>query len=236
MGYSNFRDRIAHSAAQAPAAERTEFIRKTYLHLAGAVVATVGLTTILVNAFGPSLTETMLGTRFSWLFVLGAFMLVTAVAERWSRRATSPALQYAGLGLYVVAESVILTPLLTLAAFHAPGSVGTAGIITLAIFGGLTGTVLFTKQDFSFLGRFLTIAGFAAFGLIIASLLFGFSLGGSLFSGAMILLMSGYILYNTSNVMHRFPLDAHVSAALALYASLATLFWYVLRFVMSDRN
>lgn len=236
MAYSSFRDRIANPAAQASAVERTEFIKKTYLHLAGAVVATVGLTTVLVNLFGAALTETMVGTRFSWLIVLGLFMVATTVAERWSRRATSPAMQYAGLALYVVAESVILTPLLTIAAVYAPGSVGTAAIITLAIFGGLSGTVLFTKQDFSFLGRFLTIAGFAAFGLIIASLLFGFSLGGTLFSGAMILLMSGYILYNTSNVMLRYPLDAHVSASLALFASLATLFWYVLRFVMSDRS
>ena len=236
MAYSSFRDRIANPAAQASAAERTEFIKKTYLHLAGAVVATVGLTTVLVNLFGAALTETMVGTRFSWLIVLGLFMLATTVAERWSRRATSPAMQYAGLALYVVAESVILTPLLTIAAVYAPGSVGTAAIITLAIFGGLTGTVLVTKQDFSFLGRFLTIAGFAAFGLIIASLVFGFSLGGTLFSGAMILLMSGYILYNTSNVLHRYPLGAHVSASLALFASLATLFWYVLRFVMSDRS
>jgi hypothetical protein len=236
MAYSSFRDRIENAAAQAPAIERAEFIKKTYLHLSGAVVATVALTALLVNLFGASLTETMVGSSFSWLFVLGAFMLVTTVAERWSRRATSPAMQYAGLGLYVVAESVIFTPLLTIAAVYAPGSVGTAGIITLAIFGGLTGTVLFTKQDFSFLGRFLTLAGFAAFGLIVASLLFGFSLGGTLFSGAMILLMSGYILYNTSNVLHRYPVGSHVAASLALYASVATLFWYVLRFVMSDRS
>lgn len=236
MSYSSFRDRAAGAAIHASADERTEFIRRTYVHLSAAVIATVGLSALLVNQFGVALTETMLGTKYSWLVVLGAFMLVTMVAQRWAQSAVSPAMQYLGLGLYVVAESVILTPLLTIAAIQVPGSISTAAIITLAIFGGLTGTVLLTKHDFSFLGRFLAIAGFAALGLIVTSIIFGFSLGGTLFSGAMILLMAGYILYNTSNIMHHYPVGAHVAAALALYASLATLFWYVLRFVMSARR
>lgn len=55
-----------------------------------------------------------------------------------------------------------------------------------------------------------------------------FSLG-IWFCGAMIVLMCGYILYDTSNVLHHLRTDQHVSAALELFASLATLFWYVLR-------
>lgn len=224
------------TAERASMAQRTDFLRKTYVHLSGAVIATVILTSALVSSVGVPLTQTMMGGRFSWLIVLGAFMGVTFFADKWARSATSPPMQYAGLSLYVVAQSIILTPLLTIASHYAPGSAGTAAVITLAIFGGLTATVLITKQDFNFMGRFLGIAGFAAMGLIVASLLFGFSLGGTLFSGAMILLMSGYILYNTSKVMREYPVTAHVSAALALYASLATLFWYVLQFVMSDRD
>jgi hypothetical protein len=68
--------------------------------------------------------------------------------------------------------------------------------------------------------------------------LFGFSLG-ALFCGAMILLMAGYILYETTLVMSQFPPTAHVAAALMLFSSVATLFLYVLQFLMtlaSDRR
>jgi FtsH-binding integral membrane protein len=51
----------------------------------------------------------------------------------------------------------------------------------------------------------------------------------------MIVLASGYILYDTSNVLHRYRTDQHVAAALALFASVAILFWYVLRLFMSRR-
>ena len=65
----------------------------------------------------------------------------------------------------------------------------------------------------------------------LASMLFGFSLG-ALFCGALILLMSGYILYQTSLVMAHFPPTAYVSAALMLFSTIATLFWYVLQLLM----
>ena len=43
---------------------------------------------------------------------------------------------------------------------------------------------------------------------------------------------AGYILYDTSNVLHHYRTDQHVAASLALFASLATLFWYMIRLLM----
>ena len=79
---------------------------------------------------------------------------------------------------------------------------------------------------------FLFAAGWAAFGLIICSMLFGFNLG-MVFSAGMVLLASGWILYDTSNVLHHYRTDQHVAASLALFASVALLFWYILRIVMA---
>ena len=79
------------------------------------------------------------------------------------------------------------------------------------------------------------MGGFAALGLIGASLLFGFSLG-VLFSAAMVVLASGYILYYTSNVLRHYPIGSHVAAALALFSAVALLFWYVLRILMRRRR
>jgi FtsH-binding integral membrane protein len=52
----------------------------------------------------------------------------------------------------------------------------------------------------------------------------------------MIGLAGAAILYDTSNVLHNFPEDRYVAAALELFASVALLFWYVLRLFMSSRD
>ncbi|MFN3202162.1 MAG: Bax inhibitor-1 family protein [Bradymonadia bacterium] len=213
---------------------RADFIRKTYLHLGGAVIAFVLLTAALIQSpIAPAMLDMLSGSRFMWLIVLGAFMVVGTIAERWAMNSSSLGMQYAGLALYVVAEAIIFVPLMFIAAYYSdPSVIPTAGILTGAVFGGLTLTVLFTKKDFSFLQRFLMIGTFAAMGFILVAILFGITLG-SFFSLAMVLLMSGWILYQTSNVVHHYPVGAHVAAALALFASFATLFWYILQLVMS---
>ena len=44
---------------------------------------------------------TLLGaSRYSWLIVLGAFMLVSWVAESWATNGASMTKQYAGLSLF----------------------------------------------------------------------------------------------------------------------------------------
>jgi FtsH-binding integral membrane protein len=106
--------------------------------------------------------------------------------------------------------------------------------VTLTIFTGLTAVVFMTRKNFSFLGPALSIAGFAAFGAIIAMAFLGASPGIHLFfTVAMIIFASGYILYDTSNVLHEYRIGQHVAASLALFASVALLFWYVLRLVMA---
>ena len=132
-----------------------------------------------------------------------------------------------------MAEAIILLPLLYVAANYAgPEVIPMAAIVTLCAFTGLTAVVVITRKNFSFLGPFLGIAGFAALGFIVCSILFGFSLG-LVFTIAMIVLASGYILYSTSNVMHEYRVGQHVAASLSLLASVMLLFWYVLRLFMS---
>jgi FtsH-binding integral membrane protein len=107
-----------------------------------------------------------------------------------------------------------------------------AGILTLLLFAGLTAVVFTTRKDFSFMGSILKIGGFIAIGLIVCGAIFGFELG-LVFSGAMVLLAGGAILYDTSKILLHYRTDQHVGAALELFASVALLFWYVLRIVMS---
>jgi uncharacterized protein len=219
--------------------ERVAFLRRTYGHLGAAILAFVGVAYFMVNSeLGARFTFWAFSGRFNWLMVLGLFMVVGFITDRLARSDTSVGLQYLGLGLGVVAEGVIITPLLFVAAHYSkdPYIIHKAGLFTLLIFAGLTGTVFITRKDFSFLRGILTIASFAALGIIIASMIFGFHLG-TIFCVAMIVLMAGYILYQTSLLMAYFRPTQHVAASLMLFSTIATLFWYVLQLLLSlQRN
>jgi FtsH-binding integral membrane protein len=176
------------------------------------------------------------GTRITWLLVLGVFMLITWLANSWAESDTSKGLQYLGLVLYIIAEAIIFTPMVLFAAVKAgdPYVIEKAGIVTIGLFLGITATVFLTRSDFSFLGPILAIGGFAALGFIVASAIFGFTLG-NVFAFVMVAFAGTAILYQTSNVLHRFRTDQHVAAALVLFASVALLFWYILRIFSSRR-
>lgn len=223
-------------ADRASVEQRSEFILKTYIHLFGAILALVILEAVLLMLpISGRITELMLtgAGGYSWLLVLGAFMLVSSVANKWAHNSTSAQTQYMGLGLYVVAQAVLLLPLLYIAANYAgPDVIPTALIATLCTFTGLTAVVIFTRKNFSFLGPFLGMLGFVALGFIVCSILFGFNMG-TLFTVLMIGFASGYILYSTSKVMHEYAIGQHVAASLALFASVTLLFWYILQLVMS---
>ncbi|HVW37183.1 MAG TPA: Bax inhibitor-1 family protein, partial [Pirellulales bacterium] len=148
------------------------------------------------------------------------------------RSTVSSSTQYLGLSLYVVAEAAIFFPLLYKASLIDERIIPTAGLATLTIFGGLTAIVFFTRADFSFLRTALWLGGFIALGFCLASVFIGFSLG-LVFSVAMVALAGGYILYDTSNVLHHYRIGQHVAASLALFASVALLFWYIVRIIMA---
>lgn len=230
-------------AAEAGVSARSAFIRRTYGHLAGAVLAFIGLEALMLyavdnNELAQQMLATMLsGGRLGWLVVLVAFMGVSWLASYWASSGASPALQYAGLSLYVLAEAVIFVPILYIAHHFFPGSIPTAGILTFAVFAGLTLFALFTRGDFSFLAPVLSVGSLLALGFIILAIFFpAIPLASKIFCFFMVALMSGYILYHTSNVIHHYRVDQHVAAALALFASVATLFWYILQLVMAGRR
>ena len=95
--------------------------------------------------------------------------------------------------------------------------------------------VFVTGVDLSGWGKYLAMAGLIAMGVIIAGIFLGFSLG-LWFSGAMVALACGYILFDTSNILHHYHTSQHVAASLALFASVVLLFWYVLRILMMFAN
>lgn len=229
---------FGNSAADAVPAQRAQFIRKTYLLLAAAILAFVVVEGFLFvsGAAGAILSVLSIGGSVGWLLVLGAFMGVSYLANKWAMSDTSNATQYLGLAVYIIAEAVIFVPMIAVAIYASGDSsvLIKAGIVTLGLFLGLTATVFLTRSDFSFLGPILAIGGFLALGFIVASALFGFSLG-SVFAFVMVAFAGTAILYNTSNVMNTFNTNQHVAASLTLFASIALLFWYILS-IFSSRD
>jgi FtsH-binding integral membrane protein len=215
--------------------DRIAFYKKTYAHVAGGVLVFVLFEYLLLQSetivkFALSMTD-----GFKWLIMLGGFMLITNYAESIALKSADKSKQYLAYGVYILAEAFIFVPMIYIAMFYTssgPELLNQAAIVTLALFTGLSAVVFVTKKDFSFLKTGLTIGFFIAIGLIIAGTLFGFDMG-LWFSAGMCLLAGGSILYQTSNLVHKYSQDDYIPAALGLFASLMLLFWYILRIFMS---
>ena len=202
------------------------------------VVVFAVLEWVLLQIIPPQAIFSLLqSSPYTWLVVLGAFMGVSWLANKWAYGGATKTMQYAGLGLYVVAEAVIFLPMLMMATLYDPAAIGKAGVVTGFMVLGLTAIAFTTKKDFSFLGGMLKIGFLIALGVIVASIFMpGLASGmGLWFSLVMILLASGSILYNTSQIMFHYAPGQHVAASLSLFASVALLFYYVLRLFM-NRN
>lgn len=213
------------------AGSRAIFIVRTYNHLLAAIV---GFTLFEVALFKSGLAEPMARAMLgvNWLLVLGGFVVVSWLASRFAHTATSLAVQYLALVGFVVAEGIIFVPLLYVADHYAPGAIQSAAAVTLIGFAGLTGIAFWTRKDFSFLGGLLRWGGILALLAIVGGVLFGFGLG-TWFSVAMIGLSGAAILYDTSKIIRDFPEERYVAAALELFASVALMFWYVLRLFLA---
>ncbi|WP_412063340.1 Bax inhibitor-1 family protein [Rubrivirga sp. IMCC45206] len=214
---------------------RAAFLTRTYTHLLGAILLFAGIEVFFfASGLALPMAEAMLSV--SWLAVLGGFMIVSWFASRAAAQAESKAAQYGALAAFVLAEAIIFVPLLVMAEIYAQQSgssvVGSAAWVTVLGFSALTAIVFFTGKDFSFLGGMLKWGMGLAIVAIIAGVLFGFELG-TWFSVAMVGLAGAAILYDTSKILNNYPEDRYVSAALQLFASVALMFWYVLRLFMS---
>ncbi|MBF8456126.1 Bax inhibitor-1/YccA family protein [Kaistella sp. G5-32] len=222
---------ISHAAES----ERAEFYKKTYTHVAMAILAFIVVESLLLKVVPEELILKMLGGRFIWLGILGLFWLGSYVSEKWTL-SQSRSVQYAGLGFYVLLEAVIFLPLIYIAASYSGIEIiQQAGMITLALFAGLTAVVFMTNKDFSFLRTAIVVGGFIALGLIVAGAIFGFNLG-LWFSVGMVILASASILYQTSKLKDTYSTDQYVGASLLLFSSVMLLFWYILRILMSRRG
>ena len=236
--------------ADAPAADRAAFFRRTYGLVAIGFAAFAALLAIFFVGFDrqSGIAFALFSGLFSMIKSLGAWSVLLVMLAFWGattvaqsmafNRASRPA-QYAGLGLYVVLEALIFIPLIGYVILSTKGNASTvllpAGIVTAGMIGGLTALVFMTNLDFSFLKVAIILGSFAVLAIVLVAAIAGLSLG-AWFSIAMIVLMATVILYQTNEIKNTLETDQHVAAAFILFSSFVTLLFYVIRFFAGGRR
>lgn len=216
---------------------RSQFMTRVYTYL---MVGIAGFVAVEYALFQTGLAYAIhdLVASTNWLLILGGFMVVSWLANSWGYRAETPGAQYGAFGLLVVANALLFAAPLVIAeaydeAYAAAGATSTISIaaqISLFAFAALSFVAIRSGKDFSFLRGILMWGGILALVAIVASVLFGTGLG-TWFSVAMIGFAGAAILYDTQKIYTSYPPNREVAAAMSLFASLALLFWYVLRFM-----
>jgi FtsH-binding integral membrane protein len=210
--------------------DRSNFIWKCYAHVVGAILAFAAVSVYLfTSGISAAIAAPMLN---NWFLVLGAFILASWGATHVAHRIESKNAQYAAFAAFIVVEALIFAPMLYMAYMMEPGIIDSAAGVTILGSVGLIAVAMITRKDFSFLRGMLVWIGILALVAIAGALLFGFELG-TWFSVAMIGFAGAAVLYDTSNILHHYPQDRYVAASMQLFASIAMMFWYILRLFMS---
>ncbi|HEX8747138.1 MAG TPA: Bax inhibitor-1/YccA family protein [Pyrinomonadaceae bacterium] len=216
------------TAAQVSLAERLGFIRKVYALFFLATLFAVG-GVLLGFAFPPLM---MLMARSPWitlLLMLGGVMGAQALRH-------VPGLNLVALFGFTTLTGVIISPVLWYFSQVNPASIIQAGLLTVGIFGGLTAYVFISQKDFSFL-RGMMVTGLIVvvlaglLNIFVASSALGFAV-----AAATLLLFSGFVLYDTSNIIRRYPTNEYVAGALSLYLDAFNIFLALLRILNAGRR
>jgi FtsH-binding integral membrane protein len=215
----------ATTAAQASVAERMSFIRKVYALFFAATLFGIGGV-----ALGLSFTPLRV-FAFEHPFIMFFAMIGGVLGAQAVRHVRG--LNLFALFAFTMLTGAIISPLIYIIGQINPGSILTAGVLTVGIFGGLTAYVFISKRDFSFMRGMLTVGLIV---VILAGLLSMFLASGALgfaVSAAALLLFSGFVLYDTSNIIRHYPTNEYVSAALSLYLDAFNIFLALLRLLNS---
>jgi modulator of FtsH protease len=240
------------SLVEAPA-EKLVFLRKVYTLFTGSLVtACIGALVALYAGADLSQVTMMIGRTahrvpplvgffanhwiIGMLLFMGSFFGASMVRER-------PGVNVAALfgasflsGLYIAPMIWLVQVQATQGMTLSTAPVRDAFLLTVLGFTGLTSYALLSKKDFSFLGGFLSMGLWVLIGASLLSLF----VGGASFSLAIasvgVLLFGGYILYDTSRILHDPTNRDPVGAAIGLYLNFLNLFIFLLRILGSARR
>jgi FtsH-binding integral membrane protein len=217
------------TAAEATVSERMGFIRKVYALFFAATLFAIG-------GVGLGLSyEPLLRFAFEHPFIMFFAMIGGVMGAQAVRHVRG--LNLLALFAFTTLTGVIISPLIAFVLASNPASILQAGLLTVGIFGGLTAYVFVSKKDFSFMRGMLMTGLIVVF---LSGVLNLFIVGSSALSFgiscAALLLFSGFVLYDTSNIIRRYPTNEYVAGALSLYLDAFNIFLALLRILNSSRD
>ena len=200
-------------------------IRNTYTLLSMTLVFSAIMAAVSTYAQMPPMTYL--------LSVGGAFLLIWLVLPRTSNSASGLWVVFAITGLLGFSLGPILTMYLSM--HNGPQIVATAFGGTGVIFLGLSGYALTTRKNFSFMGGFLFAGLLMVLVAALANIFLHMPALSLAISSVVIMLMSGFILYDTSRMIHGGETN-YLHMTVSLYLNIFNIFIHLLNIlgVMSD--
>ncbi len=210
-------------AASVSTSDRLVFIKKVYSLLA------VSLGTAAVGAYlgsGPLLMVVAPNMMMFFILQIGLIFFASYVARK-------PGINMVAMLSFTTVSGLTLGPLLFRVG---PTLAAEAFALTALTFASLSLYVVISKKDFSFMSGFLMTGLFVLIFGGILNMFLGSPIMHFVMSGASVMLFSGFILYDTSNILRYYGTDEYVSATLALYLDVLNLFVALLSIlgIMSD--
>ena len=220
---NQFDTAIARSGEQVLATNKV--LKNTYMLLAATLAFSA--VTAMVSLFLAVPSWTYMAT------VIVAMLLGIFVLPRTANSAAGIGVIFAITGLLGFGLGAILQLYLSLP--KGPQIIATAFGGTGVIFLGLSGYALTSRRDFSFMGGFLFAGMIAVLVAIVANIFFEMPALSMAISGAIILLMSGMILWDTSRIINGGETN-YIMATYGIYLSLFNIFISLLHLlgIMSD--
>ncbi len=218
----------AESAARASVEERMGFIRKVYALFFAATLFAIGGVWLGLSF------EPLLQFAYEHPFIMFFIMIGGVLGAQAVRHV--PGLNLAALFGFTTLTGVVISPLIHFVLASNPGSILAAGVLTVGIFGGLTAYVFVSKKDFSFMRGMLMTGLIVVILAGVVNIFLGASALGFAVAAATLLLFSGFVLYDTSNIIRRYPTNEYVAGALDLYLDAFNIFLALLRILNSSRD
>ncbi|BAW80377.1 HflBKC-binding inner membrane protein [Candidatus Nitrosoglobus terrae] len=220
----SYNDKIISSTAAPSVLATNKLLRNTYTLLAA---------TLLFSAFTAGIAMATNAAPVYWVITLVGYFGLLFLTN---------ALRNSGFGLIAVFAltgfmGYTLGPILNLY-LHLPNGHQTVMLAlggTGVIFFGLSGYAITTQKDFSFIGGFLIVGILVAFLAGLGAMFFHIPALSLAVSAMFILLMSGYILFQTSLIIHGGETN-YITATVSLYVAIYNLFLSLLQLLSALNN
>ncbi|MGI9303680.1 MAG: Bax inhibitor-1/YccA family protein [Gammaproteobacteria bacterium] len=206
-------ERLPVSRASESVLATNKLIRNTYMLLS---------LTLLFSAVTAAVSTALpVGHGVSLICTIAAIGLFWFVLPRFANSGAGIGIVFAGTGLLGFGLGPMLRAYLALA--NGPEIVGTALGGTGIIFLALSGYALTTRKDFSFMGGFLVVGFIVVLVAAVANIFLQIPALSLALSAAIIMIMSGFILYDTGRIVNGGETN-YVMATVGLYIAIFNIF------------